>query len=116
MSKKYMLIFVGGSYDGLSPDATQKQMDKWFAWIEKLSSQGKYDSGEALLPGGKVVSQKSGKIHVDGPFAESKEEIGGYFVLKAANVDEAVELCKDYPDFGIGGKIHVREVMKMDMP
>lgn len=112
MSQKYMLIFLGGSYENLSPEETQKQMDKWFAWIEKLRSQGKYDSGEALIPGGKMISQKGGKMHVDGPYAESKEEVGGYFVLNAATMDEAVEMCKDYPDFGIGGKIQVREVMK----
>ncbi len=117
MSQKYMLIFHGGSYDSLSPEQTQQQMDKWFAWIGRLRSQGKFNSGEALTPkGGKILSHKNGKIVVDGPFAESKEEVGGYFVVEAANLDEAVVMSKDYPDFHIGGKVEVREVMKIEEP
>jgi hypothetical protein len=113
---KYMLIFLGGSYDGLSPQEAEKQMNKWFAWVEKLQKEGKYSSGEPLLPGGKVLSQKNGKIVVDGPFAESKEAVAGYFVVEAGSIDEVVEISKDYPDFNIGGKVEVREVMKVDMP
>ncbi len=114
MSQKYMLIFHGGSSQGLSPDEAQKQMTKWFTWVEKLQKQGKYKSGEPLLPGGKMLTQKNGKVIVDGPFAESKEAVAGYFVLEAASLDEVVEISKDYPDFHLGGKVEVREVMKMD--
>ena len=116
MSQKYMLIFHGGHYDGLSPEQTQKQMNKWFAWIDKLRSKGKYQSGEPLTPGGKILSHKNGKIVVDGPFAESKEAVAGYFVVEATNLDEAVEISKEYPDFPFGGKVEVREVMKIEMP
>ena len=101
---KYMLIFHGGFYDGLSPEEAQKQTQKWFAWVEKLQKQGKYKSGDPLLPGGKIVSQKNGKIVVDGPFAESKEEVAGYFVVEAANVDEVVQMSNDYADFHLGAK------------
>ena len=108
MSQKYMLIFHGGShYQNLSPDEAQKQMGKWMAWVEKLQKQGKYKSGEPLLPGGKMLTQKNGKLVVDGPFAESKEAVAGYFVLEAANIDEVVEISKEYPDFGLGGKVEV---------
>jgi hypothetical protein len=113
---KYMLIFHGGFYDGLSPDEAQKQMQKWFAWIEKLSKQGTYNSGEPLLPGGKILSHKNGKIVIDGPFVESKEAVAGYFVVEAASLDEAVEISRDYPDFHLGGRVEVREVMKVEMP
>jgi hypothetical protein len=116
MSQKYMFIFLGGSYERLSPEETEKQMNKWFAWIEKLRSQGKYGSGEALIPGGKVLSHKNGRILVDGPFAESKETVGGYFVIEAKNLDEAAEIAKEYPDFHLGGKVEVREVMNFDSP
>src|SRR5215510_1543652 len=110
MSQKYMLIFHGGNYQGLSPEQTQKQMDKWFAWIDKLRGNGKYHSGEPLTPGGKILSQKNGKIVVDGPFAESKEAVAGYFLLEASSLDEAVEISRDYPDFSFGGRVEVREV------
>jgi hypothetical protein len=116
MSQKYMLIFHGGFYEGLSPEEVQKQTQKWFAWVDKLQKQGKYQSGEPLLPGGKILSHKNGKIVVDGPFAESKEAVAGFFVVEAANLDEAVRMSNDYPDFHLGGKVEVREVMKVDMP
>lgn len=116
MSQKYLLIFVGGSNRDLSPEEAEKQMNKWFAWIEKLRSQGKYHSGEALTPGGKVVSNKNGKIVVDGPFTETKEAVGGYFVIEAGNIDEAVAIARDYPAFHLNGKVEVREVRNFDMP
>jgi hypothetical protein len=115
MSQKYMLIFHGGSYAGLSPDQTQKQMNKWFTWIDKLRSQGKYHGGEPLTTGGKLLSHRNGKVIVDGPFAESKEAVAGYFIIEAASLDEAVEMSKDYPDFTFGGKVEVREVMKIEV-
>jgi hypothetical protein len=110
---KYMLIFHGGFYDKLSPEEAQKQTQKWFAWVEKLQKQGKYKSGEPLASGGKIVSQKNGKLVVDGPYAESKEEVAGYFVVEASSMDEVVQISNDYPDFHLGGKVEVREVMKL---
>ena len=114
MGQKYMLIFRGGSYNGLSPEEAQKLTQKWYAWVEKLQKQGKYKSGEPLMPGGKILSKKNGSIEVDGPFAESKESVGGYFVLEAASLDEAVQISRDYPDFHLGGKVEVREVRKIE--
>jgi hypothetical protein len=111
-----MLIFQGGYYDDLSPERAQQQMEKWFAWVEKLRGQGTYLEGEPLVKGGKIMSQKNGKIVVDGPFTESKEMVAGYFIVEAKDIDGATEIAKEYPDFPFGGKVEVREVMKMDMP
>ncbi|MCI0706867.1 MAG: YciI family protein [Ignavibacteriae bacterium] len=117
MSKKdYMFIFHGGSYDGLSPDEVQKNMEKWFGWIEKLRNKGVYKAGEALEKTGKMLSQKNGKYIVDGPFAESKELVGGFFIVEAGSLDEAVEMAKDYPDFSNGGSVQVREVRVIPEP
>ncbi|MBN8652877.1 MAG: hypothetical protein J0L67_15695 [Cytophagales bacterium] len=111
--EKYMFIFIGGDASHLSPEQQQAGMEKWFAWVKKLQSQGRYDSGEALLPGGKKISGIK-KTVTDGPFAESKEIVGGYFVIKAKDLAEATELAKDYPDFELGGTIEIREVIKFD--
>ena len=108
-----MLIFHGGIKQTASPDELQANMGKWLAWVEKLNKEGKYVSGEPLLPGGKLVS--SSAVATDGPFTEGKEVVGGYFVITAANMDEAVEECSHYPDFSYGGEVQVRQVMKMDM-
>jgi hypothetical protein len=51
----------------------------------------------------------------DGPFAEGKEVVGGFFVVYAKDMDEAVEMAKDFPDFDLGGVIEIRAVQKFDM-
>ena len=111
--EKYMFIFIGGDASHLSPEKQEAQMNKWFAWVQKLQQQGRYDSGEALLPGGKTIKGVK-KTVTDGPFAESKEIVGGYFVVKAKDLTEATELAKEYPDFELGGTVEVREVVKFD--
>lgn len=112
--EKFMLIFHGGIKQDASPQELQANMDKWFAWVEKLNKEGRYVSGEALLPGGKLVSSKTAAT--DGPYTEGKEIVGGFFVLNAANIDEAISIAQnEYPDFRYGGTVQVRPVMKFDM-
>jgi hypothetical protein len=112
--EKYMFIFIGGDPSHLSPEAQQAQMQKWFAWVEKLTTDKRYVSGEALLPTGKTITGVK-KTVTDGPFAESKELVGGFFVVHAKNIEEATEMAKDCPDFDLGGIVEVREVQKFDM-
>lgn len=110
--KDFMLIFIGGSDAmNLSPDEMQKHMQKWFAWIDKLKNKDIYVSGEALTPGGKTVKGSKAVIS-DGPFAESKEVVGGYFIVKAKSIEDATEIAKDCPDLPLNGVVEVREVMK----
>jgi len=112
--EKFMLIFHGGIKQNASPQELQANMDKWFAWVEKLNKEGRYVSGEALLPGGKLVSNKT--TATDGPYTEGKELVGGFFVINAANIDEAIKMAQnEYPDFDFGGTVQVRPVMKFDM-
>ncbi|MEO5562275.1 MAG: YciI family protein [Chitinophagaceae bacterium] len=113
--EKFMLIFHGGEMDGLSPEEMQAHMGKWYTWIEKLNKTEQYVSGEPLIPGGKLVSGKGGKSVVDGPFTEGKEVVGGYFIINAKDMDEAVAISKDAPNVNYGGSVQVRQVMKMDM-
>lgn len=111
--EKFMLIFHGGIKQDASPEALQTNMGKWMAWVEKLQKDGRYASGEALLPGGKLVS--SAATVTDGPYTEGKELVGGYFVINASDMDDAVAIAKNYPDFEYGGSVQVRHVMKFDM-
>jgi hypothetical protein len=111
--QKFMLIFHGGIKQDASPEELQNNMGQWMAWVDTLQKGGKYVSGEALLPGGKLV--KSQSAVTDGPYTEGKEVVGGYFVIKAANIDEAVAECSNYPDFAHGGQVQVRPVMQFDM-
>ena len=112
-----MLIFHGGSDvapEMRAPEAMQALMGKWFAWVEKLKKEGRYVSGEPLEPKGKFIAGPN-KVVTDGPFAESKELVGGFFIVEAKNLDDAVTLCDGYPDFKFNGKVQVRPVQKMDM-
>lgn len=110
-----MFLFRGGDVSHLSPEEQQAHMEKWFAWVDKLTKQGRYVAGEPLLPGGKTISG-SKKSVTDGPFTESKEVIGGFFTITATNLDEAVEIAKECPDFDLNGSVEVREVLKLDVP
>ncbi len=111
--EKYMFIFLGGDPSHLSPEAQQTHMQKWFDWVQKLTAEKRYVAGEALLPGGKTISGAR-KVVTDGPFAESKEVVGGFFVVLAKNLAEAIEIAKECPDYALNGIVEVREVMKFD--
>lgn len=111
--EKYMFIFIGGDPSHLSAEAQQAHMQKWFAWVEKLSKEGRYVAGEALLPGGKTIKGAK-KVVTDGPFAEGKEIVGGFFVVNAKDINEATEMAKACPDYELGGIVEVREVVKFD--
>ena len=108
-----MFIFRGGN-DTLkfSPEEMQQHMQKWFAWIDKLKAKNAYVAGEPLTPLGKTVKGANAVV-TDGPFAESKEIVGGFFLVKADSLDEAIEMAKECPDLPLKGSVEVREVMKI---
>jgi len=115
--EQFMLIFhLGGTGETNhgSPEAMQAHMGKWMAWVEKLQKSGQYVSGEPLLPGGKLVAGPNGSIVTDGPYTEGKEVVGGFFIIKARDINEAIQITKDYPDFKFGGTVQVRQVMKIE--
>lgn len=112
--EKFMFIFEGIQPGNLSPEHMQEHMGKWMAWIGKLKATNKYLAGEPLLPGGKLVSGPKGKTVTDGPYTEGKEVVGGFFIINAKDIDEAVELAKDCPDLGYGSNVQVRQVMKIE--
>jgi hypothetical protein len=107
----YMLIFRGNEWQkGLSPEEMQKVYDQWMAWFKRLTDEGIAISGNPLEPVGRIVSGKNGRVVADGPFAESKEAIGGYFMLKVHDLDEAVAIAQQCPGLPYGAKIEVRPV------
>lgn len=106
----HMLIFRGNEWHkSLSPEEMQRVSDEWMAWFKGLLAQGKALSGNPLEARGKIVSGKNGRA-VDGPFAESKEAIGGYFLLTVEDMDEAVAIAQQCPGLPYGAKIEVRPV------
>ena len=112
--KEYLYLFRGGDARevGQSPEAMQAHMEKWMNWMKKLSEKGKLVAGQPLQSEGKVV-QKSGGLVTDGPFAEGKEIVGGYLIVKAEGLDEATTLSKECPIFERDGTVEVREIAQM---
>jgi hypothetical protein len=107
----YMLLYRSdGWYNRLSHEELQKLMDQNKAWIERLTAQGKAKPGRALERRGAIVSGKNGRFITDGPFAESKEAIGGYLVLDVETIDEAIAIAQSSPGLAYGGSIEVRPV------
>jgi hypothetical protein len=93
---------------GLSPAEMQKILEKYMAWTRKLAEAGKLDHGNKLKDGeGRVVGKRGGEkgpafTVTDGPYAESKEVLGGYWVILARDYDEAVRLVMDSPHLQFG--------------
>lgn len=109
---KFMLLLRGGDdyYAHLSPEETQKIIQQYFAFADKLRSGGHYLGGDELTADGKVVRMKADAFVVDGPYTETKEGIGGYYLIEARDLDEAAELAKDCPSLAHGGLIDIRPI------
>ena len=102
--KDFMFIFRGGSdAQNYSPEQMQKHMQKWFAWIDKLKAKGQYVDGKPLTPAGKTV-KGSNALVTDGPFAETKEQLAGYYILECKDLDEAIQWASKIPTECGGGQ------------
>ena len=112
-----MLLFRGNDWQkGLSAEEMQKIASQWMAWFERLTAQGKVTAGAPLEKEGKRVSGKNGRVVSDGPFAESKEAIGGYFLLQVDDLEEAVEIAKRCPALEYGLEVEVRPLAEVCPP
>ena len=116
--EEYILIFR--HQDGqkvASPEQIQIWMKQTMDWIGNIAAQNKFVSGTGIpFDNAKVVKTKgSEKVVTNGPFGEIKETIGGFIIVKADSVDEAVEFAKGCPVLqGEGNSVEVRKVAKND--
>ncbi len=112
---EYLYLFRGGMSGEQSPAQMQAQLKKWGAWIESLAKQGKFTAGQPLGKEGRVL-RGTKKTVTDGPFAEAKDLVGGYLIVKAKDLDEATELARGCPIFeSPDGNVEVRPIASMDM-
>ena len=111
---EFVYLYRGGDRSG-SPEQMQKVMQKWMAWFKDLAEKGHIkDRGQPLERTGKLV--KGGqKTVTDGPFAEAKDVVGGYTLIEARDLDQAVELSKGCPILEREGAVEVRPVMQINM-
>ena len=108
---RFMFVYRGG-HEGIehaSPEQMQEEIQMWTDWIQGGVEAGwMLDGGDALKPGGAVVNADLSVT--DGPFAESKELVGGYSMVEAPDLASAVELAKSSPMPKPGGTVEVREL------
>ena len=108
---EYLLLFRGMDWHGrLSPEEIQTTMTDWMNWFNRLIDQGKCKGGQSLGSEGKVVGGKTGSVS-DGPFAESKETVAGYFLLSVEGMEEALAIAKECPAIAYGVTVEVRPLL-----
>ncbi|MCU1261325.1 MAG: hypothetical protein JWO80_4210 [Bryobacterales bacterium] len=108
MSQYMILLYDDPSvWTKLSPEEMQKAMEKYMAWGKKPFTLG----GKRLTQdAGRVMRTQGGQPHtMDGPYSETKEVLGGFYTIEAADYDEAVERTLDHPHLQFG-TIEVRQI------
>lgn len=114
-NQRYLFIQRSDPTERPQEEPSAEQMEQMFAafnaWKEKYAANI-VDMGGPLRPSGKVVSMKGA---TDGPFAESKEIVGGYMLVEAENYERAVEIAQESPGVMMpGSSVEVREIGSMD--
>jgi Uncharacterized protein conserved in bacteria len=110
-STPYLLLFRNTgpeTHEHLTPDERQRLVERWNAWYEGLRAQGKAVDGRPLELESRVVSGAGGSRVVDGPFAEAKEAVGGYVMLRVSGMNEATEIARRHPGLEHGLIIEIR--------
>lgn len=99
----------------ISRDEMMRLINEYSAWAVKMREEGRYVASNKLTDdAGKVLRAANGKVvTTDGPYAETKEIVSGYFCIKAANYDEAVKIAQTCPHMKYGGQIEVRMIHEL---
>jgi hypothetical protein len=109
---KFMFILhhTPGSFERLPPEQQGHVFERYRNWVEQIRAGGRYVVSDKLREeGGKLVSLERGRVTVvDGPYAETKEVVGGYFTIRADSYEEAVAIARECP-FLERGTIAVRQ-------
>jgi hypothetical protein len=115
---QYMLLIFADPEQGPAqgtPEA-DAQHQAWFTYTEGLRASGAFVSGEALQPpttATTVAVRNGDRVVTDGPFADTKEWLGGYYVIEADDLDAALDHAAGMPNIGYG-TIEVRPVMTFE--
>ena len=117
---KYLFALIGDEarYADRSPEETQESMRAWDAFTTETQDAGAFVAGEGLQPSATATTvqipeqRQDDPIVTDGPFAETKEQLGGFYLLECSDLDEAISWAKKIPMFG--GTVEIRPVMNYE--
>jgi hypothetical protein len=114
---KVMLLLYGNEADwaAKSPEEMQASIEPFFAYTKMLRDKGHMVMGHELTPGtaAQKVTLKGGERVWDGPYADTKEQLGGYYVLEVKDMAEAMHLAKQCPQ-ALDGIVEVRPIIEHD--
>jgi hypothetical protein len=104
-----------GPLPTLPPQQAAAVTKEYIGWGDRLRSEGRLKAGEKLTDDpGRLMRAAGGRIMVtDGPYAESKELLGGFFLITAGDYKEACQIAESCPHFKYGGAIEVRQIDPM---
>ncbi len=115
---RYILLIYGdeAAFADMAPDQLTESFKEYEKYSNWLVEKGWMRAGDPLADTGKAttVRLRDGKVlTTDGPFAETKEQLGGYYIVECANLDEAIEAAQNLPAVSAGGSVEVRPIVEM---
>lgn len=119
---QYMLLIYNSekAWETMSEAERGQHFGAYMQFTQDIKASGHYKAGDALQPvqTATTVRVRGGKTQTtDGPFAETREQLGGYYLIEAKDLDEAVKIAARIPDAAIGsGSIEIRPVLMFDQP
>jgi len=118
---QYLLLIYDDEkkFGALSEAEQGRVFGEYMEFTREIVKSGNHRGGEALQPvaAATCVRHKNGKtLTTDGPYAETKEQLGGYYLVEARDLDEAVAIAGRIPSVRLGGTIEVRPIMPTPQP
>jgi hypothetical protein len=112
---QYLLLIYGDETrrTEMPPEEQEVTLKAWWDYQDWLSENGWYQGGEALQPTSATttVRERDGEIlTIDGPFMETKEQLGGYFLIDCENLDQAIEAASRMPIIPRQGSVEIRPI------
>ena len=113
---EFMMIFRNDYNPSFkpTPEEMQASVKQWQDWMGGIAAQGKFIGTNRLSSAGSKIL-KPNNVITDGPYIEVKEVVGGYLIVKATDMTEAMKLAEGCPILSIGGNVEVRQVIPMVM-
>jgi hypothetical protein len=113
---QYILLIYHNEKSRLSPSDESKMLQEYMVFTQDIVKAGKFKAGDRLEPtsNATTVQVRNGKtVTTDGPFAETKEQLGGYYIVEAKDLDEALAIAARIPG-ARHGSVEVRPIMQMN--